>query len=408
MPVRNALALAVVCTVWPAMLGASSAPLTLADAIASASQLSTREAAAAVNDATDLATRVRNRPRTSLTTMLVSQPQSGTSPQYQAAIEYTLDLGSSLRRLGALQASHAQLVQAGATLAQIRRATLQSVVSAYFSVAAAQADVALSAENLAFAQRTLGVAKIRSTQGVGPALDVDRASAALAVATAAEDSAHANLDGAWDILRRFVPLAGTAAIALPERTDAVPDANTVVAAALASDVGVANAAAILRSAQTAALLAKAEMSPGFRVGIGPGISRTGNAQSIGPAANVTLDMPLSSALLRSNVRSADAAVLVAHAGLDASRSEAMQAALRARNDALSALVRIPNLARALRATQRVAEADLAAYRIGALSSSEVLNAQSQVASSRAALASAKLSAASARATLDLETGVLNK
>lgn len=75
---------------------------------------------------------------------------------------------------------------------------------------------------------------------------------------------------------------------------------------------------------------------------------------------------------------------------------------------MSALARIPNLNRALRATQHVAEADLAGYRIGALSSSEVLTAQSQVASARAALTGAILSAAQARATLDLQTGVLNK
>jgi|GEM_PF-4418295 len=409
MLVRDVLFSALVFAGCPAMLGASSAPLTLADAIASAAQLSTREAVAAVNDAAGLAARVRSQPRTSLTTMLVSQPQSGTSPQYQAAIEYTLDFGSSLRRLGAIQVARAQLVQAGVTLAQIRRATLQSVIAAFFSIAAAQAEVVIDAENLAFARRALTVARIRSTQGVAPALDVDRADAALAVASASLESAQANFDGARGILLHFVPLAGTAAsIAMPERTDPVPDADTVVAAAVANDVGVANALAALRSAQATALLVKAETSPGLTVGIGPGISRTGNAQSIGPAATISLTVPLSNALLRSNVVAADAAVLVARAGVDASRSEAMQTALRARSDATSSLVRIPNLTRALRATRRVAEADLAAYRIGALRSSELLTAQSQVASARAALTSAKLSAASARATLDLEMGVLNK
>jgi len=409
MLVRNIFVSVAVLAVCPAMLGASSAPLTLSDAIASAAQLSTREAAAAVSEAADTATRVRSQPRTSFTTTLVSQPQSGTSPQYQASIEYTVDFGSSLRRFGALQAAQAQLVQAGATLAQTRRATLQSLIAAFFSVASAQADVAIGAENLAFAQRTLTVAKVRSTQGVAPALDVDRAGAALAVANATLDSTQASLEGARSILRRFVPSVGTAAsIAVPERTDAVPDAAMVVASALAYDVSVANAAATLRSAQLAALLAKAETSPGLTVGIGPGISRTGNAHSIGPAATIALNVPLPSALLRSNIIASDAAVLVARAGVDASRMEAAQVALRARSDAMSALARIPNLNRALRATQHVAEADLAGYRIGALSSSEVLTAQSQVASARAALTGAILSAAQARATLDLQTGVLNK
>jgi CzcA family heavy metal efflux pump len=392
----------------PVMLGASSAPLTLTDAIASATRLSTGEASIALSEATKMANRVRRQPRTSVVSTLVSQPQSGTSPQYQASIEYTIDVGSSPRRLGALQATQAQLVQAGASLAQIERATVRSIIVAFFGVASAQADVGMGAENLALAQRTLSVAKVRSTQGVAPLLDVDRANAALAVATATLDSAHASLEGARGVLRRFVPSFGTAAsIAVPVRTDPVPDPNTVVASALASDVNVATAAATLRSAQVAALFVKAETSPGLTVGIGPGISRTGNAQSIGPAATIALDIPLSSAFMRSNLIASDAAVLVARAGVDASRAEAAQVALQARSAAMSALARIPNLDRALRATRHVAEADLAGYRIGALSSSEVLAAQSQVASSRAAFIAATLSAAEARAILDLQMGVLD-
>lgn len=387
------------------LLGATNAPLSLADVLERANQLTTTQAAVALRDAVDAAAAARSRPRASITTSLVSQPQSGTSPQYQGAVEYTLEFGSSLRRLGALQAAQAQVVASSATLTQVRRGTAQAVVAAFFELATAQADFATQGENVALAKRTLAVVTIRRSQGVSPDLDVSRANAVYAVAEANLAAVQAEMEGAHDILLGFVAAAQPFdTVVLPETSTSLPETSAVVAAAVMTNPEVGNALANLRSAQVGATLARAELSPALSIGAGPGISRTGAAQSVGPAATISYDVPISNALLRSDIGAAMAAVLVAEAGVERARRDAIRTALSARTAAASSMARLPLLRSAVAATQRVADADLAGYKLGAVPVTELLTAQTQASAARGALTTATVAAAEARASLQLEMG----
>lgn len=62
---------------------------------------------------------------------------------------------------------------------------------------------------------------------------------------------------------------------------------------------------------------------------------------------------------------------------------------------------------AVDAAQRVADAELAGYRLGAVTSTDVILAQTQLAAARSALATATVQAAQASATLQLQIGALN-
>lgn len=386
------------------MLGAATAPLTLADAITASAQLSTTAASAALLDARDAAGRARNAPRTSIATSLVSQPQSGTSPQYQGALQFALDFGSAARRLAALAATRAQLDQSSATLDGTRRDATGATISAFFTLLAAQTQADADAKAASLAARTLAIARIRATHGISPSLDVERANAADAVARSNVAASTAAVDGARTILRAFVADRAFETVALPDVSETLPSNDAVVEAALASNPTVTAATGALRASEATAAVARGERSPSLTLALGPGISQTGSAQSIGPAATIAVDVPLASPLLRSHVAAADAAVLVARATVEATRKVAIRAALSARAETASALARIPLLRVAMLATARVADADLAGYRLGAVPIVDVIAAQTLAGSSRAAFATALAQAAERRATLQLEMG----
>lgn len=397
-------ALVFVCAV--SLLGASSdtAPLTLADALAASAGLSTTRAAAALSDARDAAARVRDAPRTSVVTSFTSQPQSGTPPQYQGALEYALDFGSTARRLGALAAANAQLDQSSAALETTRRTTTRATIAAFFALIAAQAQADADVGAEALAARTLAVARTRARAGVTPSLDVDRADAADAVARSNVAASAAALDGARTILRALVPDRAFETAAPPDVDDALPAPEAVSASALAGSPDVSAAQGALRASEATAAIARGETSPALTLALGPGISRTGNVQTIGPAATIALDVPLASPLLRSNASAAAAAVLVARSALDQTRRAAVGAALGARADTASAVARLPMLHVAMLATAHVADADLAAYRLGAVSIVDLIGAQALAGSASAAFATARAQAAERSATLHLEMG----
>ena len=154
------------------------------------------------------------------------------------------------------------------------------------------------------------------------------------------------------------------------------------------------------------LTSRAQLVPGISLGAGVGVARQANAQAIGPAAGISFSVPLPTSLTRASVAAAEAAVLVAKARLEQSRREAIQSALHARTATQSAAARLPGLQTAFDGTRRVTEADLAGYRLGAVSSAELVAAQTQSATARTALQTATVQALQAFAQLQLEMGVL--
>jgi outer membrane protein TolC len=117
-------------------------------------------------------------------------------------------------------------------------------------------------------------------------------------------------------------------------------------------------------------------------------------------------VPFGSGFTRANVAAADAAVLVAKANLEQSRREAARSALHAWTVARTALARLAGLRTASDASRHVAEADLAGYRLGAVSSADLVAAQTQAAAARAALETATVQALQAYAQLQFEIGAL--
>jgi outer membrane protein TolC len=137
------------------------------------------------------------------------------------------------------------------------------------------------------------------------------------------------------------------------------------------------------------------------------VTRQAGAQTVGPAADVKFTVPFPSGLTRANAAAAEAGVLVATANLEQIRREAVQTVLRARTTAQSAMARLPGLRKAFDGARRVAEADLAGYRLGAVSSADLVAAQMQAAAAHAAVETATVQALQAYAQLQFEMGVLD-
>ncbi len=380
-------------------------PLTLAGALAIATKNAATLATEALRDASDRLGRARGAPRTSLNTVISAQPMGGSPSQYLAASEYTVDFGSAFRRLGTLQTAQSELAQSIAALAATQRATTATVVDAFFDAAVDQSQLTAQNDAVALAQRSLTIASLRHRHGVAPQLDVDRAQAQLATFEADRDAASTTLGDDLRALAELLEIAPPATVAL-QTPDALPDQSAIKDVALQANPAVSAAQAIYSAAQAAAVLARAELSPGVTIGAGPGYSRVGNAEAVAPSGSVTLNVPVGSRLEHANVSAADAAVLVAKAELDQSRRQATHDALHARSIADGALARLSKLGVAEENARRVADADSEGYRLGAVSSGELVLAQTQASSARSALENARVVAARAYVELQLETGEL--
>lgn len=385
---------------------AATPPLTLSDAIASAfAASSTTQAADAVQNAIHLMARARNLPRTGVATIVRAEPEAGTAPRYSAAEEYTIDLGSAAGRLGTLQAAQAELAQATATLAATRRAAASAVLGAFFALGNDQAQAVAQAETVSLARRTLTAAVQRRRIGIGPGLDMERARSVLAAAEADQAATAAALAGDQIGLATLVGHSSPS-LAMPSLPSALPDVATVIDAAVMANPAVAAAQATLTASEAAVLLARAQVRPGLSIGAGLGVTRQAGVQNVGPAADISFTVPFGSGFTRANVAATDAAVLVAKANLEQSRREAVRNALHAWTAARTALARLPGLQTASDATRHVAEADLAGYRLGAVSSADLVAAETQAATARAALERATVQALQAYAQLQFEMGAL--
>lgn len=196
------------------------------------------------------------------------------------------------------------------------------------------------------------------------------------------------------------------AVALPPAS-AVPDQPTATALALRTNPAVANAASALQAAQASLLTAQGQLRSGIVIGAGLQLNRQGAETSVGPAFSIGLATSFTSSLGRATVISAQASTIADQAALMQTQRDAIQTALLARAQALSLSARVPPLRNAVDAAQRVADAELAGYRLGAVTSADVILAQTQLAAARSALATATVQAAQASATLQLQIGALN-
>jgi outer membrane protein TolC len=363
------------------------------------------DAATALSRAAALSDRARAVPHVSLATTTGYEPDTG-GIRFRASEQLVFDFGSSLRRLGELAAAQAQLASSSATLAIARRSAVSAAIAGYFGVLADQAEVTVQTQAVAVAGRAARFAAERFAAGNAPQIDVDRTRSILDTSQAELNAATSALADDSVSLGALVGRTGpiTITITVPTVLTAVPDTTTVTTAVLTTNPNVASARAAYAAARAALLVARSQSEPGLSVGAGVGISRLAGQQQFGPAASVSIDVPLPSRLAKANVAAAQAAVLVAQVSLEQSQREAIAAALRARTSANAALARLGALQRAADAAGRVSEAELKAYAIGAIGGADLLLAQTQANAANAALANAKVQLAEAQAALEFEMG----
>lgn len=402
------LASALVGLASPAVADSTSAPLTLGDALAAAASVTD---SSGVASALEQQNRVTNAAASSATFGLSSSlgqgPKAGASPENTLTEQLTLNIGSRASRLGALRTTQAGTAQALATAATVRRTAAQGIITTFFAVVSDQTQQSAAIANAALAERSLDAATQRHRVGVAPLIDVQRARAALAIAQADVATATAALTGDRTTLAALTGRAEVTAVATPA-VGAVPDQPTVTALALRTSPTVSSEASVLQAAQASLLTAQGQLRSGVVVGAGLQVNRQGADTSVGPALSIGLATPLTSNLGRATIASAQASALAAQTALTQAQRDAVQAALLARTQALSSSARVAPLSNALDAARRVADAELAGYRLGAVSSADVILAQTQLATARNALATATAQAAQASATLQLQIGALNQ
>jgi len=391
----------------PAFGESTSAPLTLGEALA---------AAASVTGSSGFASTLVQRSAVTnaaapslafgLSSSLGQTPQIGTPPQSTLTEQLTLSIGSPASRLGALRATQAGTAQALATAAIARRSAAQGIVTAFFAVANDQAQLTAATTNTTLAQRSVDAANQRHRVGVAPLIDVRRAQVTLATAQADVATATAAFDGDRTTLAALIGRPNVTSAAMPPAS-AVPDDPTATTLALRTNPAVASAASGLQAAQAALLSARGQLRSGVVVGAGLQLVRQGADKSVGPALSLGLATPFTNSLGRATVVSAQASALAAQMTLMQAQRDAVQTALAARSQALSSSARVSLLSRAVDAAQGVADAELAGYRLGAVTSTDLILAQSQLATARTAFATATVQAAQASATLQLQIGALN-
>ncbi len=391
----------------PAFAESTSAPLTLGEALAAAASVTGSLGVASTLDQQNGATNAAApSPAFGLSSSVGQTPKNGAPPENTLTEQLTLNIGSRASRLGALRAAQAGTAQALATAAIARRAGAQGIVTTFFAVANDQAQLAAATTNTALAQRSLDAATQRNRVGVAPLIDVQRAQVTLATAKADVATATAAFNGDRTTLAALIGRPDVTAVAMPP-ANVVPDSPTATARALRTSPAVASAASGLQAARASLLTAQGQLRSGVIVGAGLQLTRQGAETSVGPALSIGLTTPFTSSLGRATLVSAQANALAAQTAFTQAQRDAVQTALAARTQALSSSARVSFLRSALDSAQRVADAELAGYRLGAVTSTDLILAQTQLATARTALAAATVQAAQASATLQLQIGALN-
>ena len=340
----------------------------------------------------------------SLQTGVSVAPDVGVPSKYSVSEQLSLDIGSCAARLGRALTAQAAAAQVLASLATSRRSAAQNAVAAFFAVAADQVQVASASQNVTLGRRTLQATTQRRRVGVAPRVDEDRARAALRVSEADLAAATVALDADRSALGDL--LSTTAVdVALPN-VGTVPAPELVRDQALRKNPLVASVSAELRNAEAALLIAQSDAAPGLSVGAGAAITGDSIQKTVGPVVSATITFPISTNAARAARGAAQARVAAANVALLQARRDAVQSALRLRTQAVSAAARLAPLRDAVDSAQRVAESTLGGYRLGAVSSADLIAAQTQLVAARAALNAATLTASQTFATLQIEIGDL--
>ena len=392
----------------PIRASSSSPSLTLADALAGAATLAgSSDTASALEQERRITRAARPSSAVGLSSAIAETPKSGAPPERTLTEQVTLDIGSRERRLGALRATQAGSAQAFASAASARFATAQGIVTAFFAVASDRAEVTAADESAALAARSLTAATERRRVGVAPRIDVERARSALATAEADVAASTAALAADRTMLAALVGRAVVTDVALPAPL-VVPDQDATIALVLLTNPSVSAAAALLDAARASLDTARGALRSDVVVGAGLAVNRQGSQTSIGPALSLGILTPFASGLGKASVASARASTIAAQATLVQARRDAVEAALVTRTQALRASARLPSLEDALASAQSVASAELAGYRLGAVSSTDLTLAQAQLSAARTAFARARVEAAGAAARFALEIGSLHQ
>lgn len=360
-----------------------------------------------VAEAERIARRAQVLPRVGVSLSGIEEPEPGdVFPKYTQVGVLSLDFSSPLSRIGALASTRAAVQQSVAGFAATSRDAARILIDVFFTVANDRAQTEAQSTAVSLAARTLSAAVDRQKTGAAPFLDVERAQSALATAQADLAAAQESLDGDQQILGILIGHSDPPAPIVPPPPATLPDVATVSDTSVRFSPLVASAQASYDAARAAAMIARGVVQPGLALTGGVGTSRSGALHSTTPDASVSLNIPIGTSSNRADIASSDAAVRVAEAALEQSRRETVELALRARTAAAAQLARLPHLRDAFVQAQRVADADLAAYRLGAVSSADVVLAQSQLAAARGALRTGEVQASLAFAELQLQTGQL--
>ncbi|MBC5799874.1 MAG: TolC family protein [Candidatus Eremiobacteraeota bacterium] len=399
---KRRFVVALLAAMLPSMAVSAQAPLTLDAALRA---VTTPAAADALTPGLAVAASARPEGLLSLQTGASVAPDVGVPAKYTLSQQLSFDVGSRAGRLGRARSAQAAAAQVLASLATSRRSAAQNAVAAFFAVAADQVQFASASQNVTLGQRTLRATTQRRRVGVAPRVDVDRARAALRSSEADLAAAAAALEADRGALGELLSRTVAGNVALPD-IGTLPTSARVRDEALQRNPLIASARAELRNAQAALLIAQSDLAPGLGVGAGAAITGDSVQNTLGPVVSATLTLPISTNAARAARGAAQARVAAADVALNQARRDAVATALRLRAQAVSAAARLAPLRDAVESAQRVAESTLGGYRLGAVSSADLVAAQTQLVAARAALGAATLQASQAYASLQVEIGDL--
>jgi outer membrane protein len=335
-----------------------------------------------------------------------ASPQGGLGNPTQFTLfeQFNVTLSSRLARQGQLDSARAAANGAAATVSAARLATAQIVASAFFAVANDQTQLAAARENVDIATRSLDAATARHRVGVGPLIDVERARTLLATYQADLTAALSATTNDTATLEELIGRDVTT-VTLNPSTMAIE--RSAVLRAVERSPAVVAAANTYHAAQASLLITEGDVRPSVTISAGPGVSyQAPFPNSYGPVAAIRYNVPVGTSLSRATIASAQANVAAARAVLTQTRQSYQQLYLSLYSQSQSAASRLPSLQTALANARAVTNATLAAYRLGALNSTALILAQTQLAGARAAVDTATLATAQAEAALKLQTGAL--
>lgn len=399
---------------WSSPVSAQVSPsaLTLTEAVAMARENDAALRATfgsvetTLENAAGLSRAARAFPALSIGTAFSTEPEAAAPLKTIARGVLNLDFGAIGSRSAALRLARAQVAQSQASLMTQRRGAMQSVLDAFFAVALDQARAEQLGQSARLVSDGLDAAKTRYRVGTAPLLDVFREQSALASAQADYQAAITSLRA--DRNRLTLLLGAPVNVVDSSARITLPSIEATTAAALQTNPALLATVANVDAQRAALASLRANLGPAFSIGGGIALTREGGEQSVGPAFDVSLAQPLPSSVPRANMAAAESALAIAKSAVVQARSKALQDVLSLRGQAAAELSRLPRLQMAFDDAHRVARATLAAYRLRAVSSTDLFVAQSRLSATASALTTARVAAAQSYANLQLQMGAFNR